>query len=78
MLLEELRFPAARLKLVLADAGYSGPEFAHWVEKRHGVEVEIVSKTARAGFDVAPRRWVVERTFSWWNEPLVGGTSGDA
>lgn len=68
MLLEELRFPAGRLKLIWADAGYSGPEFAHWVEKRHGVEVEIVSKERGEGFKVAPRRWVVERTFGWWNK----------
>ena len=68
MLLEELRFPTGRLKLIWADAGYNGPEFAFWVEKRHGVNVEIVSKIAATGFEVLPRRWVVERTFGWWNK----------
>jgi len=68
MLLEKLRFPAGRLKLIWADAGYSGPEFSGWVEEQHGVRVEIVSKIAPAGFEVLPRRWVVERTFGWWNK----------
>ena len=78
MLLEELRFPAGRLKLMWADAGYSGPDFAQWVKKRHGVNVEIVSKGRGKGFEVLPRPWVVERTFGWWSELLGGGTSGDA
>ena len=67
MLLEQLRFPASRLRLIWADAGYSGPEFTRWVEVQHGVRVEIVSKIAAKGFEVLARRWVVERTFGWWN-----------
>ncbi len=68
MLLEQLRFPAHRLKLMWADAGYSGPEFAQWIQQRHGVKLEIVSKITPTGFEVLPRRWVVERTFGWWNK----------
>lgn len=65
MLLEQLRFPASRLKLIWADAGYNGPDFAHWMQRQHGLRVEIVSKIAPKGFEVLPRRWVVERTFAW-------------
>ncbi len=68
MLLETLRFPAGRLKLIWADAGYSGPEFSGWVREQHDVRVEIVSKIAPLGFEVLPRQWVVERTFGWWNQ----------
>ncbi len=70
MLLEQLRFPSGRLKKMWADAGYSGPEFAQWVKQRHGVDLEIVSKSKQhpKGFEVLPRRWVVERTFGWWNK----------
>jgi len=68
MLLEKLRFPAGRLELIWADAGYSGPEFAGWVKEQYGIRVEIVSKIAPTGFKVLPRRWVVERTFGWWNK----------
>ena len=69
-LLETLRFPAARLQLLWADAGYSGPDFAQWVKDKHGVTVEIVSKELGSGrgFEALRRRWVVERTFGWWNK----------
>ena len=57
------RFP--RLKKVWADQGYK----AHFVAWAHGVRdwaVEIVGRPAGAtGFQVLPRRWVVERTFAW-------------
>jgi putative transposase len=48
-----------------ADAGYRG-EFERWAARETGWEVEIVSRRAGAvGFEVQPRRWVVERTFGW-------------
>ncbi len=68
MLLETLCFPSGRLKLIWADAGYSGSEFSGWVRDQHDVRVEIVSKIAPRGFEVLPRRWVVERTFGWCNK----------
>jgi putative transposase len=67
MLLEKFRFPAGRLQKIWVDGGYSGPDFAHWVEQQHGVQVEVVSRKHK-GFEVLPRRWVVERTFGWWNK----------
>ena len=36
VLLEELRFPAGRLKVIWADAGYSGPDFAQWMDSPNG------------------------------------------
>ena len=68
MLLQQLHFPSGRWKLIWADAGYSGPDFAQWMEQRHGVMVQIVSKRQQTGFEVLARRWVVERTFGWWNK----------
>ena len=76
MLLQGLCFPSGRLRLIWADAGYSGEEFAQWVKQQHGVRVEIVSQSKSPkgkgrqskGFVVAPRRWVIERTFAWWNK----------
>jgi transposase len=61
-----------------ADAGYQGG-FAVWVIEALGWTIEIVRKPRRwvwwpadqdppplpAGFQVLPRRWVVERTFAW-------------
>ena len=68
MLWEELHFPVGRWKLIWADAGYSVPNFAAWMEKRHAAKVEIVSKRKNQGFELLARRWVVERIFGWWNK----------
>ena len=65
--LQELRFKFPRLRKILAYGGYTG-ELAHWVMQLTGWALEIVSKVAgTAGFDVIPKRWLVERTFGWFN-----------
>jgi putative transposase len=70
------RFP--RLAHLWADQGYAG-EFKRWVEKRQGVELEVVYPCWRQvkrylpeeyakldpGFKVIRRHRVVERTFAW-------------
>ena len=59
------KFP--NLVKLFADGGYQGPVFARAGKKiLPHLETEIVkrSDTAR-GFEVIPRRWVVERTFAW-------------
>jgi transposase len=56
------------LRHIFADGGYAGDklkvalaEFGHWT-------VEIIRRCDTAqGFEVLPRRWVVERTFAWLN-----------
>ena len=55
------------LTRLFADGGYQGPRFGGAVRRLlPGVEVEIVKRSDRArGFEVLPRRWVVERTFAW-------------
>jgi transposase len=55
------------LKKLFADAGYQGPQFRKELAKvlpRLSVEIVKRSDTAK-GFEVLPRRWVVERTFAW-------------
>ena len=65
--IEKLRFKYPRLKKILADGGYTG-ELAIWVMKLTGWAFEIVSKVAGiGGFNVIPKRWIVERTFGWFN-----------
>ena len=34
------------------------------VKKTHKIDLEVVAKQG-PGFEVLPRRWVVERTFAW-------------
>ena len=57
------RFP--RLRLIWADQGYKA-HFVAWAEAATGWVVELVARPAgQQGFQVLPRRWVVERTFAW-------------
>ena len=59
------RFP--RLRKMFADAGYQGPRFRESVAAiRKKLEIEIVKRSDKAqGFELLPKRWVVERTFAW-------------
>ena len=53
-----------RLKLFWADAAYA--YIVENVRKNFGWKLEIVRRSDKAkGFEVLPRRWVVERTFGW-------------
>jgi len=54
-----------RLELIWADGGYRGTLVA-WVEETFGWKLDIVEKQeGQSGFQILPKRWVVERTFGW-------------
>jgi putative transposase len=55
------------LRCLWVDGGFSGPDFADWVRtRRRKLKVEVIKRPVDAsGFEVLPRRWVVERTFAW-------------
>jgi len=59
------------LRLIWADAGFNGPEFTAWVAaSRPGTALEIVPRPeGQPGFQVLPKRWIVERTFAWPIKP---------
>ncbi|UOG34724.1 IS5 family transposase [Leptospira noguchii] len=68
LLLESLNRFCSRLKLIWADGGYSGKLIA-WVKETFGYDLEIIKKSDDAkGFKVLPKRWIVERTFGWFNK----------
>lgn len=50
---------------ILADAGYTGENFAKAVKEILGCTVEIAKRNELHTFKVIPKRWVVERSFSW-------------
>jgi putative transposase len=55
-----------RLQLIWADGGYSGLPLAAWTLVMTGWLLTIVERAVgQVGFQVLPRRWVVERTLAW-------------
>jgi transposase len=58
------RFPW--LRHVFADGGYAGRKLTSALKSSSPWTVQIVKRSDRAkGFEIIPRRWVVERTFAW-------------
>ena len=53
------------IQKILADGGYTGKAFAPSVQELMGAEVEIAKRNELHRFAVLPKRWVVERSFSW-------------
>jgi putative transposase len=55
------------LRKIWADGTYRG-ELLNWVATRFRFRVEaVVHPKGQKGFQVLPRRWVVERTFAWFD-----------
>lgn len=57
------------LRKLFADSGYRGRKFQNALAKiLPRLDIEIVKRSDQAkGFEVLPRRWVVERTLAWLN-----------
>ncbi len=53
------------VEIVFVDQGYTGENAAD-AAGEHGIKLEVVKlPTAKKGFVLLPRRWVVERSFGW-------------
>lgn len=65
-LLRSIRHAFPWLRHVFADAAYAGPKLKAALEKIGEWTIEIIKRSDSAkGFEVLPRRWVVERTLAW-------------
>ena len=64
-LLWNLRKAFPSVRLTWADSGYAGKLITWAARLRPKLRVQIVKRTEQHKFVVLPRRWVVERTFSW-------------
>lgn len=68
LLFEQIRAVFPRLQLVWADGGYSGPKLGAWLQHACRWVLSSVKRSDdRTGFQVLPKRWIVERTFGWLN-----------
>jgi putative transposase len=67
LVFERVRGWLRRLKIIWADGAYAG-QLVQWVKSSMSWVLEIVKRSAdMQGFQILPRRWVVERTFGWFN-----------
>lgn len=58
------RFPW--LRHIFADGGYAGQKLRAALRGKGDWTIDIIRRSDKAkGFEVLPRRWVVERTFAW-------------
>ena len=65
LLLSALPGTCKSLRKIWVDAAYRG-KLLDWVDSKFKFKLEVVSKEkGQRGFQVLPRRWVVERTFGW-------------
>jgi putative transposase len=66
LVFEKLKGKSSRLKLIWADGAYAG-QLVEWAKNVCGWLLEIVKRNQGVtGFQLLPRRWVVERTFGWF------------
>lgn len=66
-LLAQVRDQMSRLALVWMDGGFEN-RIEAWVEEHCRFRVAIVKRSEGAkGWELLPKRWVVERTYGWLN-----------
>lgn len=67
LVLDKIHQSFPGVELVWADGGYNAHQVKTIAEANAPLRVEIVKRSDDVkGFVVLPRRWVVERTFSWF------------
>ncbi|WP_363320071.1 transposase [Hydrotalea sp.] len=49
---------------MFADGGYAGKLIAV-IKEKFKIELEIIKRDELHTFKILPKRWIVERTFSW-------------
>lgn len=63
--LAQATFDFSRLHTIRVDGGYAG-QLVNWVKQKCGWAMEVIGKKpGQVGFEVLPKRWVVERSLSW-------------
>ena len=66
VLLAAIRSGFPWLRHIFADGGYAGAKLRGALARLGSWTLEIIKRSdAARGFELLPRRWVVERTFAW-------------
>ena len=52
------------IERIFADGAYAGRKMAMTVWRTGAWSLQIVKRSDAAGFEVLPKRWIVERTFA--------------
>ncbi len=60
----ELSETRQKFEVLWVDQGYTGERFATAALQLVGANVDVI-KRQNAEFKILPKRWIVERTFSW-------------
>jgi transposase len=64
--METLQYRFERMQKIFADGGYRG-ELVNDVKRQLGWDMEITLRSDKeTGFKPLPKRWIIERTFSWF------------
>jgi len=64
--MDTLKYRFQRMQKIYADGGYRG-ELGDEVKNQLGWDLEIILRSDKdAGFKQLPKRWIIERTFSWF------------
>jgi putative transposase len=67
LLMRVLKELCSPIKVILADGGYRG-EIIETVKKAFGYAIQVVVSNFKGqGFQPIHKRWIVERTFSWFD-----------
>lgn len=66
-LVEERPELLEKVEVMWVDSGYDGDKFALSVWLMIQAHVEVMRRTEKE-FEILPKRWVVERTFGWFNQ----------
>jgi transposase len=67
LLFRRLKENMCGIKIIFADGGYRGDLIERTKEKFNFLIQIVMRSDKNDGFSVIPRRWVVERTFSWFD-----------
>ena len=68
LIIKEAAPNQSKCKKVLVDGGQSGKKFAGSIKELIQAKVEVVKRNQLHKFKVLPNRWIVERSFPWFED----------